>query len=93
MDELKGIIDSICKGASEQLKNDFIRSSVSKIWDNFMADRNKMFETMVNDVNIYIPNASNKKEYVAEVAFDVDGVTRYCLMAAILRMYLTGSCF
>ena len=77
MNGLKEMIDGICAGASEQLKNDFISSSISNLWDNFMADRNKMFETMVNDANIYIPNASNKKEYVAEVSFAIDGITRY----------------
>lgn len=77
MERIEELINSICKGASEELKNKFLESTISYQWNQFMSDKRTMVEAAVNDVQIFIPNGSSKKLYQATVPFDVAGVSEY----------------
>ena len=74
---MEELLDRICSGASEELKEEFVQWAITLNWKTFMAERRKIYELKVNDVKIYIPNASTNKAYHASVDFDVDGVTDY----------------
>lgn len=79
MERIEELINSICKGASEELKNKFLESTISYQWNQFMSDIRTMMETAVNDVHIFIPNGSSKKPYQATVPFDVAGVSEFSI--------------
>ena len=69
------IVSVVCSSASGELRKQFYRAVITKLWDEFMADINKIMEARVNAVSISLPNASNKKEYDATIPFNVEGVT------------------
>lgn len=79
MQRIEELINTICQGASEELKTKFLESTISNQWNQFMSDIRTMMETAVNDVPIFIPNGSSKKPYQATVPFDVEGVSEFSI--------------
>lgn len=71
---LESVINKICVDSSLELVSQFIESSVSTLWNQFMSDIRIMMETAVNDAPIKIDNGSIKKPYQVTVPFDVKGV-------------------
>lgn len=74
---LENVINKICVDSSKELISQFIESSISTIWNQFMSNIRTMMETAVNDAPITIHNGSSKKPYQITVPFDVKGVTDF----------------
>lgn len=74
---LESVINKICVDSSKELVSQFIESSVSTLWNQYMSDIRTMMETAVNDAPVTLHNGSSKKPYQVTVPFDVNGVTDF----------------
>ncbi len=79
MEKILEIIKQLSGNVSQNLIDNFLSDTVSKMWKEYIMDIETVIKNRVDNLKITIPNASVNKEYKIEVPFTVDGVSEYCV--------------
>ena len=77
MEKIMEIIKGVSPGVSDGLADKFIKETVEKQWNEYVMNIETIIRERVNALKISIPNASVKKDYVAKIVFDAEGVTNF----------------
>ena len=79
MEKILEIIKQLSGEVSQDLIDKFLKCFVSKTWTEYIMDIETVIKNKVDSLKITIPNASVKKDYKAEVTFNIEEVSGYCI--------------
>ena len=79
MEKILEIIKQLSGEVSQNLIDKFLKYFVSKIWTEYIMDIETVIKNKVDSLKITIPNASVKRDYKAEVTFNIEEVSGYCI--------------